>query len=680
MKIMKIFFNRIIYIINSYVIYILLFFIYRCTFLFAYANAEVWNEKQALLKSFVMGVRFDTKVITVLLLPVLFLSIIELLLNRKQRNWCKIYTLINTILLVLTALMLTVDFFYYSFFQSHIDILIFGLIHDDTIEILKSVWTDFPVIKIIVSITVLLFLVWRLFVRLFKIDIARKIPMKIILVIPVALVFITVYFYGLRGTFSMFPLQIDDSAISNNPFINNLTLNGIFTFQKAVKQNKENSIDENPQTYLQRNNLDLRQLVADFLQTEVQNVDENEPVKSLYYTTPVNKFVEENPPHVVFIQMEGMGSIYFSRHSEQLNLLGKLADICSENDIYVFHNFMSAANLTIPTLEHFVTQTPVTSVAQSPFYGTRFSTATAIPFLQNHYQTSFVTGAKSGWRNINNYLPAQGFQSVEGWAYIAENNPDAKANDWGIFDEYMFDRIFEKLEKNTAPQYIFGMSITNHSPYKIPAHYQPLPLTVDDSLRKIIRPTVDENTALKNFETYQYACDALGRFIQKVKDSPFARNTVIIATGDHNIRQVFNFDNGQPYWTYSVPMIAYIPRQYLESIPLDTKQWAWHGDIFPTLYNLSLSNTSYIKLGRDLLRDTAMISYAVNDWHRVFTTAGVCDMQQNLYFNWDESHYLSPAPDLVDNRELQKACKSARALYHLKVYLEYENTTKKIGN
>ncbi|MDR3236843.1 MAG: LTA synthase family protein [Prevotellaceae bacterium] len=652
--------------------------IYRCSFLFVYADSHVWNEKQALWKAFFWGVRFDTKVITVLLLATLFLAIVELVLKRLRRNWGTAYTAVSTLLFVLTALMLTVDFFYYSFFQSHIDILVFGLIHDDTVEILRSMWTDFPIVKVLAGVAFLSFVSWKLFSWLFKRDFSRMIPMKAALFIPAMLVFITVYFYGLRGTFSTFPLQIDDSTISSNPFINQLTLNGIFTFENAIEQNKKNAIDGNPHNYLQRNNLNLRQLTADFLQTDIRNIDEKEPLRALMDTTPVNTFIAQNPPHVVVIQMEGMGAVYFSKHSGRLNLLGKLADICSEENCYVFENFMPAANITIPTLEHFVTQTPIAPVAQSPFYSVLFSTATALPFLQNNYQTSFISGARLGWRNINNYLPAQGFQSLEGWAFLLENNPQATDNDWGVFDEYMFDRIFEKLEKSAAPQYIFGMSVTNHSPYNLHSHYQPLPIEIDDSLQKIIRPTVETATVLKNFQTYQYACDMLGKFIQKVKDSPFAQNIIIIATGDHNIRQVFNFDDGQPYWTYSVPMIAYIPQQYLPSPPhyhLNTAQWAWHGDIFPTLYGLALSNTPYIKLGRDLLRDTT-VPYAINDFNKIFTDAGAYDMTQNLYFRWEESHYLSPAADLAANPELQKACKSARALYHLQVYLEHENASK----
>ncbi|GHT13565.1 phosphoglycerol transferase [Bacteroidia bacterium] len=647
--------------------------------MFVHANSNVWTETTSLLKAFVVGARFDTKIITILLLPILLLAIGEAIARKAGAGWRKIYVAVNTLLFTLTAVLLTVDFFYYSFFQSHIDQIAFALIKDDTAEILKSAWTDFPLFRILVGTALLALVAYGLFWWMFKVKLPQKYHLRITTFMAALLIFVTAYFYGLRGTFSTFPLQMDDSTISSNPFINQLTLNGIYTLQQAVKQSKKNKIGGDPAQYLQANNLDLRQLVADFLQTDLQNVSEQDPLSALRCTTPVNKFLEENPPHVIILQMESMGTIYFTKHSRQLNLLGKLADVLQDKNCYVFKNFMPATNGTIGTLEHFVTQTPFVSVAQSPFYANLFSTATALPFLQNHYQTNFITGAKLGWRNINNYLPAQGFGSLEGREFLLEHYPDAIENDWGVFDEYMFDRMFEKLEHSTAPQYIFGMTTTNHTPYVIPNTYTLLPIAVGDSLRQLIRSTVNiDKTTIKNLQTYQYACDRLGKFIDKVKNSPFGNNTIIVASGDHNLRQSFNLDDAQLYWMYSVPMVAYIPEKYLAAAQLNTEQWAWHGDIFPTIYGLALSNTSYIKLGRDLTRDTTH-SYAVNSLTRIFADAGVYDAEQNLYFRWKDGnkHYLTIAPELADDADLQKVRQSAIASYHLKVYLEYENTNRK---
>jgi len=170
----------------------------------------------------------------------------------------------------------------------------------------------------------------------------------------------------------------------------------------------------------------------------------------------------------------------------------------------------------------------------------------------------------------------------------------------------------------------------------------------------------------------------LGKFIEKIKNSTFADKTIIIATGDHNCRQSFNIDETQMYWAYSVPMIIYIPEKYLAQKKINTQQWTGHSDIFPTLYELILSNTSYIKLGRDLINDTT-IPYAINESSRIFSDSGAFNTSSKLYFRWNEAKHLFPAPELSKNQEIQKIFRSANAANHLKVYLQYRNTSEKKG-
>ncbi|MDR0969332.1 MAG: LTA synthase family protein [Lentimicrobiaceae bacterium] len=670
---MKTFFNRAFYILNAYIVYALLYETCRLIFLVTYANNEVWNETTSLFKAFLVGLLFDTKIISLLLLPILFFALVETFLNQKNKNWNKLYAITNTVFLLLSALILTIDFYYYSFFQTHIDILVFGLINDDTKEVLASVWTDFPIVRIFLLLILIGFGAYKLFSCLFKIDVTRKIRLTTTRFVSFVLIFAFGYFFGLRGSLTTFPLEVDDSTVSKNPFVNQLTLNGIFTLNEARILYKKNNIAQDPHQYLEEKKLDLQQLVANFLQIDKSEVDAENPLQQLYSTTPANTFLEENPPHVIVILMESMGTVYFTKHDEKLNLLGSLADVL--DGCYVFENFMPVGNGTISTLEGLITQTPIGSVAQSAYYNTPFSTATALPFLQKGYQTSFVTGSKLGWRNINNYIPAQGFQTIEGRELILDLNPNAQASGWGVFDEYLFDRIYEKLKNTNNPQYIFGMTTTNHTPYEIPKHYKPLPIAIDDSLRSLIRPTVNIEKTRKNFETFQYSCDALGKFIKKIQECPLGENTIIIATGDHNCRQSFDFDESQMYWTYSVPMIAYIPQKYRMYDTLNYKQWACHNDIFPTLYELALSEATYIKLGRNLLNDT-IIPYAINDKFRVFSNDGACYVSNSMHFDWNTSNYLIPTEKAISN-DLFTVRQSAQALQYLKNYLEYVNISLK---
>src|SRR3989338_3300808 len=104
------------------------------------------------------------------------------------------------------------------------------------------------------------------------------------------------------------------------------------------------------------------------------------------------------------------------------------------------------------------------------------STSVALPFEKRGYQTSFVIGGKLGWRNLDKFVKRQHFQAVEGSAVLMSEVKDAKSWEWGVYDEFLFERIYNKIENSTGiPQFIFALTITNHTPFDLPDTYRPYP-------------------------------------------------------------------------------------------------------------------------------------------------------------------------------------------------------------
>jgi hypothetical protein len=108
---------------------------------------------------------------------------------------------------------------------------------------------------------------------------------------------------------------------------------------------------------------------------------------------------------------------------------------------------------------------------------------------------------------------------------------------------------------------------------------------------------------LLNLDSYHYAADLLGGFVQEVQRGPLKGNTIIAATGDHNVR--------------SFGMYAEAPRRYLQrQVPfviwgegLGGQQCgpqqalpASHRDMFSTLLPLVGVDGPYINAGRNLLQ------------------------------------------------------------------------------
>ena len=213
------------------------------------------------------------------------------------------------------------------------------------------------------------------------------------------------------------------------------------------------------------------------------------------------------------------------------------------------------------------------------------------------YQTLFVTSARSGWRDLNRVLAVQGFDEVVDANNLKESYPDATLGIWGVWDSYVFKYLDKRLaaQPKDKPLFVFVLTSTNHPPYDLPADYHRVPR--DMSLWK---GETSSDTLLLNLDTYHYAADLLGGFVQSVQSGTLKSNTIVAATGDHNVRS---------FGMYAEPARRYLQRQvpfviWGEGLQCGQQQAlpASHRDMFNTLLPLIGVNGPYVNAGRNLLR------------------------------------------------------------------------------
>jgi len=169
-------------------------------------------------------------------------------------------------------------------------------------------------------------------------------------------------------------------------------------------------------------------------------------------------------------------------------------------------------------------------------------------------------------------------------------------NEWGIYDEFLFDYLWKTLESDENRKFIYVITTTNHPPYSLPESYEAKPLTPQAELEQKI---IGKDLAQKRFKTYQYANEMLGRFITKIKNSKYADNTIIAVTGDHNFKNVYSYSQEELLTQSEVPFYIYIPES-IKPKNFDASVFGFYLDIMPTLYNLSLSDVSYTAMGQNL--------------------------------------------------------------------------------
>lgn len=623
----------------------------RLVFMLSYGNIhELQQSSGDVARAFFIGFRTDTMSISYGLLPA-FLVILAINFVPKKslqsyaqsaRRFLLTY---STTLFGLFLFVNIIDFFFYRFFNDHLNVLIFALIEDDTQAVLTSMWTDYPVIRIFVVVIsgVLAFVfvirkILNLKIRPFTLSITQG-----IVAVMLSLILVVT---GMRTSWGSEPLRIQNTIVSDNIFINKIGIGGMYSLQNAFKEKADQSI-----------NTDIKATLKKY---HFRSVDEvlaahlNKPATSggdfsmLLERTATQKNLEDHPPHVVVIQMESLSNHLLDFHSQDFNLLGELEGPLQNS--YIFRNFVSASSNTINSLEALLIASPETPISQSTFREHSLSSSAALPYQRAGYNTSFLTGGKLGWHNLEGYLPKQYFKEVEGNVALNKNNPLATEGEWGTYDEFLFDRIYQKLENSTTPQFIYAMTTSNHTPFDLPETYKPYPITIPASVDSLLK--VDKTIALRNFKTYQYANDCLGKFIDRINASPLKENTIIVAVGDHSIAQLLYTSDHLLLKKLSVPLIIIIPQRYRPTHEIDQSRFGSHKDVFPTLYHISLSNAEYLKSGNNLCSPPSDSTYffGVYKYNTGFSKDGCVLVNDNLVFHWTDSLYTTLAPGVKSDQ------------------------------
>lgn len=120
----------------------------------------------------------------------------------------------------------------------------------------------------------------------------------------------------------------------------------------------------------------------------------------------------------------------------------------------------------------------------------------------------------------------------------------------------------------------------------------------------------------KYLKAFQYFDTCLAHFLDEFKKSPAAKNTVLVITGDHNVRSILDYNVIGKRWQNSVPLYIYLP-PYLrdKDYPMHPKKWGCHYDLVATMASFAFRGTDYMKLGSNLL-DTSVpdsLSYSYNE-------------------------------------------------------------------
>ncbi|SFV65479.1 Phosphoglycerol transferase [hydrothermal vent metagenome] len=609
-----------------------------------------------------MGFRFDLRAVANSILLFVYLPALFLVNFKKPLFFYYWTKFILGFLLIVIVLISFIDLGFYSFFGNEINPLIFGITEDGFTAVFDSFKDDINlVILSIISIFTMIFVV-----KIFNNN-TKNIPeinsrkWWVQLIILLALMPLLVL--AARGGWGTFPLSRAYISISPNTFINSLSSNGIYHLYDAVQDNKKNRLYQSTQEILKiSKSKNLLELI------KKSGFNENNPLIKI---TNKNSFLEENPPHIIFVQMEGWSSSIALTESKKT--LGEFYKHSKED--YFFTHFLSNKYGTNPTLENLLLNSPITPLSQSNIDKLQFKTFNIIPYKKAGYQTEFLSSGYSSWRRLN-YFWTNKFDKFLGRSTIEKKYNVSSTNPWGIYEENLFDLLKDEIKNSKDPLFSFVLTTNNHLPVVLPDNWKK-PKFDMQLFNNIFNSKIDK----KMLNAFSYQTDAFGHFMTWLKHSKFKDKVIVVATGDHVLKGFSNLNNAEElYMKYAVATYFYIPKKYdkLQNINLNIA--GSHNDLFPTLFELSLSNTKYYNFGTAIMNKNQKTAYGYNDGnqnHTFITKEGMIDADKKMLYTWDKNNRLFVKKQGIKINNKQKITISKEKYRDfLKKFLIYQDIEK----
>ncbi|MBO9596538.1 MAG: LTA synthase family protein [Cohnella sp.] len=312
--------------------------------------------------------------------------------------------------------------------------------------------------------------------------------------------------------------------------------------------------------------------------------------------------VNQSPskPNVLFVQLEAFQSFLLDKQVAGQEITPNLNKLIKESAY--FPNFFLQNGAGITSDAEFMSNTSLHPAAGGLSIAKDMADKEypSLPRLlkKNGYSTLTLHTNNVTFWNRKELYSALGFESFYDKEYFGTDKSIAFGSD----DDILYSKSMDVLTKQKEPFYAQIVSMSSHSPFRVPASYRLLKL-----------PEIYEGNVAGDYLTAaHYADAALGRFIEELKRKGLWDETVIAIYGDHSgittdmvkeKQEVALKDLlGRPYDqidALGVPFIIHGPN-VTKGI---YKAVGGHMDIMPTLLGLLGIQTEYRMFGYDLFRN-----------------------------------------------------------------------------
>lgn len=390
----------------------------------------------------------------------------------------------------LISLVFVGDMALYPFWGFKLDASIF-LYLDSPKEALASVSTGFVLLRVVVILLLAVFHVWLM--RKVTPKRLQTVSKRVVgtggMILLGGLLFVVV-----RGGVTESTSNVGQVYFSNDQFLNHSAINPNFSLLSSMGKSKDfasefNFFDEGKRA----------QLFEGLYTTE-----DGDSVISVLNT---------KKPNILIILMEGMGGVF-------VEPLGGLPDVTpnlnrlSEEGIFFtrcYANSFRTDRGTVCALSGYL-GLPTASVMKIPAKS-RTLPAISEELVKAGYTTDFLYGGDINFTNMKSYLLSKGYQKLT--ADTDFSLSEQTSNAWGVNDDITFEHLYNQLKDRKDGSWMTTfLTLSSHEPFDVPYN------RLEDKIPN----------------AFAFTDDCLGKFIEKLKQTPVWDNLLVVCISDHGFR------------------------------------------------------------------------------------------------------------------------------------------------
>ena len=591
------------------------FIFFRLFFIFIFSPNNTLQFTE-LIRAFWIGLRFDLRLASFILLPACLALVVPILNPMKNNFLRKIICYYLFLCIVISISFYAFDFGNYSYLDTRLDISSLKLLENPVIA-LSMVWESYPIVWLLIAMSCFIFFTWQKIKHAFRF---LDDPPKIFNFNQKAIAFISgglIFFFFIWGTLSQYRLLWSDAYISEDPFIVAVGLNPILYFNDT-----RTFFDDDFNEEKTRNNYSL---IVDELGID----DPNQEI--LLFQRNVKAREVDKHPNIVIIFLESVGYNRMERSGNTLNATPNLDKLAKEGTF--FNRFYVPMVGTARSIFGMITGIHDISRVETASSNPRIVDQYSLINSLTGYEKYYMMGGSSSWRNVRSLLK----NNITDIKIVEQEHMNYPRLDvWGISDHDLFKEAHKRLNRIDEAQPFFAIiqTASNHRPYSIPKNVEGFNLTgLDD--QTLSNAGFDSK---KQYNSMRLLDHAIGEYFDLVKKASYFKNTIFLLFGDHGTSDpqalhMPNSDYDLKLRSYRVPLIIYGPEIVESDVEInDVSQLV---DILPTVLGLTGKPYQNRTLGRDLLN-----GQIVND-PLTFITNNKMAKPHNAVIG--EKYYLSKA-------------------------------------